>query len=415
MDKKIMAIAVVAVVIVAAVGVYFLMGDNGGDDEVENDYMNIIGRVNTDGSGIYVNDADLADALVDIVTTEPTDGYYMGGNGTWVVFNKDAWAGKTFATPGPATIQHVQLSQIVALMDLEFKQHVVGQTASDDTVYYAPGIPTYASFVSNVNINDDIVGAFMWEPQYSVAILDGCYSVATTNDMFPGHTCCTVAAQNQYIVNHEDETVRFLAAYIESVEQMSGFIAQGEGAGYESVIDVALDRVSMPDNMSEEDKIKAIESAFELVVYTYKDVGTNNTDPLADLRADIAELAVEFKNNGQVGKSYSDLGFESPEELAQSFVKSEYIQKAETYQKQNSYETVNLTVAVIGGDIHQLAIHYGMAQGIFAEYGINITLSSQAGGPAVYTAMANGSAQFGFIGAPPMTINSMNSGNIEPA
>ena len=70
---------------------------------------------------------------------------------------------------------------------------------------------------------------------------------------------------------------------------------------------------------------------------------------------------------------------------------------------------MNITVAVISGDIHQLAIHYAMAMNIFEEYGINITLSQQPNGDGVAVALENGSAQIGFIGAPPMTIKVINS------
>ncbi len=412
MGKKIMAIAAVAIIVVAAVGIYYLAGDKNESD----DYMNIIGWVNTDGSGIFLKEGT-TEEFAEIVHTQPSsDKYYLGGNGTWVVFDKAVWGGKVFGTPGAATIQHVQLNQIVSLMGLNFVQYVQGQETKDDTVYYIPGVNNYDKFVSTLNSTPAMVGAFMWEPQYSVALKDGCVSLATTNDMFPGHTCCTIGAQHGYITTHEDETVRFLAAYIESVNQMVSAIEAGSGDAYDKVLEVALEKVNMPASMTKDEKIDAIESAFDLVVYTYKDVDASAADPLASLKADIADLAVEFKNNGQVKNSYSDLGFSTPEALANSFVNSDYIKKAEAYEVTDDVKVTKITVAVIAGDIHQLAIHYGMAEGvdIFDKYGIDITLSSQAGGPAVYTAMANGDAQFGFIGAPPMTINSMNSGSIEP-
>ena len=95
-------------------------------------------------------------------------------------------------------------------------------------------------------------------------------------------------------------------------------------------------------------------------------------------------------------------------------VLGEYMHDALNYEKQDSYQTANITVAVLSGDIHQLAIHYGMAKGIFADYGISIALSNQSAGPAAFTAMANGAAQFAFLGAPPMTTNTINGGYISP-
>lgn len=409
MDKKIIAVAVVAVILVAAVGVYFMTQGNDSDDS-----MSVIGRVNTDGSGIILKAGEKAEDYVTIVNgSEPKSGYYLGGNGTWVVFNKDSWGGKVFTDPGAATIQHVQLSTIASTMGLNFKMYTNDTKVSEDTLYYVPGVGTYDLFKSNLNTTPAIVGGIFWEPQSSVAVMDKCVLMTVTNQIFPGHTCCTVAAQHGYIASHEDETIRFLAAYIESVNKMTAAIEAGSGEAYDKVIAVALDKVSMPASMDKEQKIQAIESAFTYVVYKYADSkDASVSDPLADLKKDIANMANEFYSGGLVKNNATDLGFDSYSDMADKFVQSQFIKKAMNYEKEENYKTANITVAVIGGDIHQLAIHYGMAMGIFEDYGISITISSQSNGPAVYTAMKNGDSQFGFIGAPPMTINSMNDKTI---
>ena len=127
-----------------------------------------------------------------------------------------------------------------------------------------------------------------------------------------------------------------------------------------------------------------------------------------------AALAEDFYESGQVSKTPQELGFDSYSDMASALVLGEYMHDALNYEKQDSYQTANITVAVLSGDIHQLAIHYGMAKGIFADYGISITLSNQSAGPAAFTAMANGAAQFAFLGAPPMTTNTINGGYISP-
>lgn len=407
LNTKIIAVAVVAVLVVAAVGVYFVTQHN--DDDTE---INVIGRVNTDGSGIFVKEGVDADAMVTIQSTQPTTGAYLGGNGTWVVFNKEAWGGLVIGTPGPATIQHVQLKEIATLMGLNFVQYKQGQSTSADTLYYVPGIGNYAAFKSNLITNAALSGSIMWEPQYSIALIDGCQKVATTNEMFPGHTCCVVAASHAYTSSHNDETVRFMAAYVESVNRMTAAIAAGSGDDFDKVYEVARDKVTMPADFNDEKKNDAISRAFALVVYTYGD--NNGDDPLSKLKSDMAEVANNMYAAGNISKTIKDLGFESDSEYGEKLVDSSFLKSALSYEKKDSYDKANITVAVIGGDIHQLAIHYGMAVGIFDEYGINITLSSQAGGPAVFTAISNGEAQFGFIGAPPLTINSINQGIITP-
>lgn len=407
MNTKIIAIAVVAVIAVAAVGAYVVLSNNDSDAD-----MNIIGRVNTDGSAILLKNGENPDDYVRIVEGEEPSEPHLGGNGKWVVFIKENWGGKVFTDPAASSIQHVQLNDIANVMGLKFVQYSNTVDVSEDTLYFIPGVPTYEKFKSELNNNSDIVGGIFWEPQTSVATLSNdknkCSMMVTTNDLFPGHTCCTIAAQHSYISSHKDETVRFLAAYVESVKKMTSAISEGSGENYDKVIEVAMDKVSMGDIKAEQKKA-AIENAFKYVVYTYADDSAGSLDNLKD---DIADMAEKFANSKTAKNDAATLGFDSYDALASKFVDSSYMEDAMKYKLPENVSTANITVAVIGGDIHQLAIHYGMAMGIFDEYGIKIKLSTQSSGPAVYTAMKNNDAQFGFIGAPPMTINSMNDKTI---
>lgn len=408
MDTKILAVAVVAIVAVAAVGAYVVLSDN--DKAVP---MNIIGRVNTDGSGIIVNSGDTSEYVkIDTSEDEPSEPH-LGVAGKWIILNKDAWAGKIFTDPGAATIQHVQLSTIAKTMGLKFVQYTKDTSISGDTLYYLPGVPSYDKYNSELANNSKIAGGIFWEPQSSIATISGkCTLMTVTNDLFPGHTCCTIAGQSSYMKNHEDETVRFLAAYIKAVNQMKEAINAGSGEAYDEVIELAIKKVTMPQDFTKEQKKEAVIAAFEYVVYTYAD-SEYTDDPLADLKKDVANMAGEFKEGGLVRNGYSDLGFKSNQELADKFVDSSYMIKALHYEKAEKYDkTSKIKVSVIGGDIHQLAIHYAMDKGIFAEYGLEITLSSQSNGPGVYTTLKNNDSQLGFIGAPPMVINSMNDKSI---
>ncbi len=415
MDKKIYAVIAVVIIIVAAAAAVVLTR-GGGDDTTTGDRdVSVVGRVNTDGSGIFLKASENPDDYVTIVNgAEPVnEEYYLGGGDTWVVFHKEAWAGAVFGDPGEATIQHVQLGQIADELGLEFVRYSAGTTTNENTLYYIPGVNTYQMFESQLINNSIMVGAFVWEAQYSVALQDGCKELAVTNDMFPGHTCCIIGAQHSYISSHQDETVRFLAAYVESVREMKNAIANHVAGEYDELMQIAIANVTMPLDMTQEQKIAAIESAFSIVNYTYADSDTA-ADPLDKLTSDMAALAEDFYESGQVSKTPQELGFDSYSDMASALVLGEYMHDALNYEKQDSYQTANITVAVLSGDIHQLAIHYGMAKGIFADYGISITLSNQSAGPAAFTAMANGAAQFAFLGAPPMTTNTINGGYISP-
>ncbi len=411
-NKSIAAIVVVVIVIIAAAAVAITQMGGNGNSNTDNG-VSVVARVNTDGSGIFLKASEDVSNYMTAVDSDPGDGFYFEVDGQGYVFNADYWEGKVFGTPGAATIQHVQLNQIVDAMGFEFEQYVAGQTPAANTVYYIPGVNTYQMFESQLVNNPAMVGAFVWEAQYSVALSDNCKGLAVTNDMFPGHTCCIIGAQNSYITTHQDETVRFLAAYVESVKNMTAAIANHVEGEKDELMQIAMNNVTMPMDMTEAEKIEAIESAFDIVVYRYADVDTA-ANPLEQLTADMAQLAEDFYASGQVRYDAEGMGFDSYEQYASELVQGQYMHDALNYEKQDSYTTANITVAVLAGDIHQLAIHYGMATGIFADYGINITISNQSAGPAAFTAMANGAAQFAFLGAPPMTINAINGGYITP-
>ncbi len=405
MDKKILAVAVVAVVVVAAVGVYYLYNSDTDEDD-----FNIIARVNTEGSGIFLNAGENPDDYLKIVRdAEPVDEEcYIAVEDYWIVFYPENWGGKVFADPGTGSIQHVQLQQIVTeYLGLEFKLYTTGTTLSSDTVYYVPNVGTYADYELQRDANN-FVGGFIWEAQYSIALENGCESLILTNVLFPNHTCCVVGASNDYITTHSDETVRFLAAYIEAVERMIAAIADQDSEDFETLMAVAIDKVSMPDTMTDDQKREAIISALSNVTYTYCD-DAGASDPLYQLKEDIADLVEDFLASGVLTTSYTDVGYDSAADLAADFVKSDYIIDAIAGNYSDDYETASITVAVITGDIHQLAIHYGMELGIFEDYGLDITIVYQTNGPGVFSALSNGTAQFGFIGAPPMTTNSINT------
>ena len=415
MDKKIYAVIAVVIIIVAAAAAVVLTRDGGDGPTASDRDVSVVGRVNTDGSGIFLKSSENPEDYVTLVEgAEPVDEeYYLGGGDRWVVLHKEAWGGAVFGDPGEATIQHVQLGQIAEELGLKFVKYTNGTAIDKNTLYYIPGVNTYQMFESQLINNPQMVGAFVWEAQYSVALQDGCKRLAITNDLFPGHTCCIVGAQHSYISTHQDETVRFLAAYVESVREMKDAIANHVTGEMDELMEIAINNVTMPLTMKQEQKIAAIESAFEIVNYTYADSDTA-ANPLDKLTSDMASLAEDFYQSGQISKTPQQLGFDSYSDMASVLVQGQYMYDALHYEKQDSYDTANITVAVLTGDIHQLAIHYGMAKNIFADYGINIILSNQSAGPAAFTAMANGSAQFAFLGAPPMTTNTINGGYISP-
>lgn len=215
-----------------------------------------------------------------------------------------------------------------------------------DTVYFDQTITSYDKFTTSVS---KLTGAFIWEYQYSIAITNGCKPLITNNQMFPDDVCCIVAGSHAYISSHHDETTRFMAAYLESVEAVGSAIKNGYGEKYDDVVGVAIRYSTFPDDTIINKKIDIIQNALKLVKYSTYDTGT--VDPLLGLKNNIIGLADDLYTNGSVDCTIKQLGFDKPMDFADEFVDSSYINDAIMYEY-NNIENFRLNVAIIGGDIH---------------------------------------------------------------
>ncbi|MCL2032572.1 MAG: ABC transporter substrate-binding protein [Methanomassiliicoccaceae archaeon] len=378
MNTKIIAVIIIAVLVVAGVGVYFFLQDK--DKEI-----NIIAGVNTEGSGIYIdkkyNVGDMFDA-----SSQPIP---------------SGWEGKVFGTPGISTIQHVQLLTIVEGMGMSFAAYTVGGNNS------APNTVYFISNISNAGLalgNDVIDGGSLWQPQYQKIVDDGTTrfkELALTNDLFPGHACCVIAGFHGYTSTHENETVRFLAAYVKAVNWVNGALNNKTSEDYARLVSIAKD-VAGP-NFTEDE----IKEAMETVTYTY---GENSGTPLAYLKNEIPSLAENLVELGATNKTLKNLGFENGDEFADKFIDESFLGKAlQLLASGETFEgSASLKVAVIAGDIHQIAVHVAKELGFFEDYGLNVSFSPATNGPGVATAIQNGEASFGLLGAPPITITVIN-------
>jgi len=410
MNTKIVAVALVAILVVAGVAVFFLMGGKGGNSEDKG--LSVVGRVNSEGSGIILDPSQNAGDYI-TVTDEPLLGSYTIYNekqGKYYNLHANGWGGKIFATPGTATIQHVQLSQLAAGMNLKFVAYTEGATLKADTLYYVPSIASFADFV-NAQKNTNLAGFIIWEAQYSVGVVKGYTGLVKTNDIFESHTCCIIGATNKYLNHNEEAFVSFLSVYVAAVDRINAALADKSSADYNQLVTIAMNRVTMPDGMTEDEKREAIKSALDNVTYVYADNGSGSLD---SLEADIASLAQKLYDAGAIQKTAKDLGFKSYSEMAAKFVIEDYMEEALKINDGKLASKAVINVAAIKGDIHQIALWFAQDTGMFAAKNLDVKISQQVNGPGIYTQLANGESDIGFLGAPPMTIRSVNGEDIKP-
>ncbi len=392
MDKKIIVIAIVAVIVIASVGVFAIVKSNNNDDTTPS--YTLIARVNTEGSGLYIK----ASVLEDRGGLE--NFYSIDDQGNYIITeaNAVAWGGLIFGTPGTTSIQSIQLQTIVEdELGLKFVLYQQGMTISSDSVYYVASVTNATTALGNTIINAGI----LWQPQYQAIIDDtsGVYTaLALTNNIFPDHTCCVLAGSTSYITSHVDVTERFLAAYVEGVEWVQYALDNPTSEEYDELVALCVQKTS---GLTTEE----IEEALATVTYTY---GSDTSTPLASLVEDVAALTDSLENLGSLKHTVQDLGFTDSTDFANAFIDGSYLATAlQSVSKSSS--TVTVSVAVITGDLHQIALHAAIAQGFFSEYGITISLSGATNGAGVAVALQNGTVNFGLMGAPPATITTINS------
>ena len=135
----------------------------------------VISAAQTDGSGIVVTDDSNIHVASDL-------------------------KGKTIATPGEASIQHVLLSYYL-------KQHGL---SLDDINESAMKVPS----INDALKTNNIPAAITFQPYVSIAEAnDNIDELADSSEILPGHPCCVVVASDDFLKNHKDAAEKIIAIH----------------------------------------------------------------------------------------------------------------------------------------------------------------------------------------------------------
>ncbi len=377
----------VLIILLSASGVVLSMEDS------EKESVSILARVNNDGSGIFIrtDTANLADM------TEEVDGVVTA-------VNPQYWEGKVFMTPGPSSIQHMILMDIVKEdLGLNFVQY---GTVADNAVYWTQVAP--GQMTTKITTDDSIDGGIAWEPHYAVAVNNAlCVELMTTSDYWQGHPCCVVAANNSFLSGNSNATERFLAAYILSVQWVTDAL-DPSSADHEALIKITK-KIGTPNPPTMSDEVA--EAALANITYAYE---------LGDLAEQLAEVVDTYKSLNIVQQStLTEAGYDSSLAFTEHLVNEQYL--AESLNGEGGAKApedlgyyggalTHIGVAYLAADIHQIALHVGIEQGFFKKYGIEVELLGPfpAGGD-VMNALLSGHASIGFVGSPPVVSSSINA------
>lgn len=357
--------------------------------ERENESVSILARVNNDGSGIFVKNEH-----------EDLD-----------IHSEVGWKGLIFMTPGPSSIQHMILNDIVKDLNLDFAQR--GTPGTGNTVFWTQMSPGNMLNYMFTKEGLDVSGGIAWEPHYATALADvRCKGIAVTSDYWSGHPCCVVAANNTFLLKNEVAVERFLAGYSKSVQWILDTLEPGAKVDdlnllLELTTNIGTPKTPNATQMSNDTAMNAMEN----ITYAYE---------IGDLADQLAEVVDTYKNLGIVqNKTLTDAGFESSLAFTQHLIQGQYLENTfeggilkspEELGYNNGDHITTINVAYLATDIHQMALHVGKELGYFLEYGINVHLHGPfpAGGD-VMNALLSRHSDLGFVGSPPVVSSSVNA------
>ena len=123
--------------------------------------------------------------------------------------------GKSIATPGEASIQHVLLSNYLDKNGLSIK----------DLNVSAMKVPSMNDALKTKQID----GIITFQPYVSIAANDTNNVVLeNSSGILPNHPCCVVVASDDFIKNHENETKNIIEIHNESTKFINDNIKSGE-------------------------------------------------------------------------------------------------------------------------------------------------------------------------------------------
>lgn len=393
-DRTVIAI-MVAFCLVAAGTIVVLEDQN--KDLTKQD-ISVLSRVNTEGSGIYIMEKYDNEDFFEY----GDDGEIKKDEHGNPIYKIDGWRSLVFGTPGASSIQHLQLQDIVEnKLELKFEKYYGGDR-NQNSVYYDDSI-TNATLALSAGAIDKIDAGIIWEPQYHAVIENpGWKSLSVTNILFPDHTCCVIAGYVPSINEKKNSTIRFLAGFVETTHWINDALTEGpSGENYQWLVNFTMKLTG--GNFD----VITIEESLKLVTYTYGDKDEEN--PLGTLKTDITELIDTFYDSNIPKIQLSDLGFDSSKEFTNYLVDDSYLKFALKYEGDYSGNKDKLSIAAIGGDIHQLALQLGVERGIYEKMGLELEIIVGNNGAAVAAELLAGNCDLGFLGAPPLLLNTINS------
>lgn len=198
--------------------------------------VKIISAAQTEGSGIIVNDqAGINDA--------------------------QSFKGKTIATPGDASIQHVLLASYLKDNGMSL----------DDINESAMKVPSINDALKTGNLP----AAITFQPYVSLGTTDdGIKELVDSSEILPGHPCCVVVASDDFLKNHKDTAKDIVDIHKNATDFINEKVSSGKTAEVVKLLpeDIVADPAAEADSLQSFPFISGLDMLYKADVDAFQDL-----------------------------------------------------------------------------------------------------------------------------------------------
>lgn len=257
----------------------------------------------------------------------------------------------------------------------------------------------------------NIDGAITWEPYASDALLSQEASIYKWSDeIWPGHPCCVVAVDQDYLEANEELVLRVLKAHIVATDWITDTM-QDPDPDPESNYSKLL---NMGASFSQRNT-SVVASSLEHMVLQYE-----MTSQFIDGLKTVTEKYIEL--DLITNQTLHDRGYADVDDFVSKYVNDSYLEEAMDIEP--SEEILNpdspVRLGYLVGDLHQFArvvadnkTIWGTEKSLFETYGVKTTTAEggpYANGGFEMDAFAAGFVDVGYLGSPPAILKHLNAG-----
>ena len=198
--------------------------------------VKVISAAQTEGSGIIVND--------------------QAG-----ISNAQDLKGKTIATPGDASIQHVLLASY--LEDNGMSLSDINESAMK--------VPSINDALKTGNLP----AAITFQPYVSLGTTDdGIKELVDSSEILPGHPCCVVVASDDFLKNHKDTAKDIVAIHKNATDFINEKVSSGKTAEVVKLLpeDIVADPAAEADSLQSFPFISGLDTLYKADVDDFQEL-----------------------------------------------------------------------------------------------------------------------------------------------